>query len=113
MAPLGVRADSLVRGVWPAAWTPLGDYADVALCAVGYGTKTLKRFGKAWRFQVKGCAPLLSVLRNLKCRCTMAHDECRGWGLKQTAFYSKTLAYHLVIGARCIGEEDAAKLSAP
>ena len=46
MAPLGVRADTLVGGVWPAAWTPLGDYADVAVCAVGFATKTLKRYGK-------------------------------------------------------------------
>ena len=102
MAPVGVRADCLVGGMWPAAWTPLGDHADVALCAVGYGAKALKRYGKALRFQIKGCAPLLSVLRMLKCRCTVAHDgRCTGKALKQTAFYSKTLAYYLVIGARC------------
>ena len=89
-------------GMWPAAWTPLGDHADVALCTVGYGAKALKRYGKALRFQIKGCAPLLSVLRMLKCRCTVAHDgRCTGKALKQTAFYSKTLAYYLVIGARC------------
>ena len=46
MAPLGVRADTLVGGVWPAAWTPLGDYADVAVCAVGFATKTLKHYVK-------------------------------------------------------------------
>ena len=80
---------------------PFGDYADVAVCAVGFATKTLKRYGKNKRFQLKGCTSLLSMLRKLKCRCTVAHDDCQGSVVKQTAFYSKTLAYHLVIGARC------------
>ena len=100
MAPLGVRADTLVGGVCPAAWTPFGDYADVAVCAVEFAT-TLKRYGQMLRFQMKGCTPLLSMLRKLKRRCTTADDDFQGSAVKQTAFYSKTLAYHLVIGARC------------
>ena len=101
MAPVSVRADSLVGNAWPAAWTPLGVHADVALCAVGYGPKTLKRYGKALRFQIRGCDPLLSVLRRCQCRCTEPHDACQGSMLKDTAFYSTTLAYYLVLGARC------------
>ena len=102
MAPMGVRADSLTGGVWPAAWRQNGDHADVSLCVVGYGWKTQKRYGKALRFQIKGCAPLLTMLRNLHCQCTEPHDRCQGRQTKQTGIYSKTLAYYIVIGSRCI-----------
>ena len=101
MAPVGVRADSLTGGVWPAAWTQNGDHADVPLCVVGYGWKTQKPCGKSLRFQTKGCAPLLTVLHKLRCQCTEPHDRCQGRQLTQTGIYSKTLAYYLVLGARC------------
>ena len=101
MAPVGVRADCLTGGVWPAAWTQNGDHADVPLCIVGYGWKTLKRYGKSLRFQTKGCDPLLTVLRKMRCQCTEPHDPCEGQKLSQTGIYSKTLAYYLVLGTRC------------
>ena len=101
MAPVGVRADSLTNGVWPAAWTQDGGHADVQLCTVGYGWKSQKRFGKALRFQVKGCVPLLTVLRKLRCQCTEPHDPCKGQIVRQTGIYSKTLAYYLVLGSCC------------
>ena len=101
MAPVGVRADSVTGGVWPAAWRLNGDHADVPLCVVGYGWKTQKRYGKSLRFQIKGCAPLLTVLRKLRCQCTEPHDRCQGGQVRQTGIYSKTLAYYIVIGSRC------------
>ena len=101
MARMSARADRLTGNVWPAAWTPLGDHANVALCAVGYGPQTWKRFGKQWRFQILGCAPLLAVLRTCQCQCSEPHDACQGTDLKGTAFYSKALAYYVVLGARC------------
>ena len=101
MAPVGVRADCLTGGVWPAAWTQNGDHADVPLCIVGYGWKTLKRYGKTLRFQTKGCDPLLTVLRKMRCQCTEPHDRCEGRKLSQTGIYSKILAYYLVLGTRC------------
>ena len=101
MAPVGVRADSVTGGVWPAAWRLNGDHADVPLCVVGYGWKTQKRYGKSLRFQIKGCAPLLTVLGRMRCQCAEPHDRCEGPETWQTGIYSKTLAYYLVLGSRC------------